>query len=436
MTTQERLEQRINTEATAKERLSALQELMDLYQEGVLASPEPTNYVNNHIHTIYSFSPYSPCGAAYNAWKNGLLTAGIMDHDSVAGCEEFIAAGQIIHLAITCGFEIRSDMSKTPFAGKRINNPDQNSVAYMACHGIPHQNIGTVQRWLEPYRQKRELRNQKMTDNINRILNGTGIQLDYQTDVRGISQASQGGSVTERHLLYALSLKMTSVLGKGQPVLDFLDKQLSITVSGKNLDMLLDQENPMYEYYLLGVLKGNMVEQFYIDATDECPDILTFLKFVQEIGAVAAYPYLGDVGNSVTGDKKTQTFEDAFLDELFSWFAQQGLTAITYMPTRNTSEQLARVISLCDEHEFFQISGEDINTPFQSFRCEAIRKPQFQHLVRSTWALIGDEMKASEQLSEGMFTKDTLAKIPSLQERIIFYSDYAREKMNLENLKD
>ena len=41
-----------------------------------------------------------------------------------------------------------------------------------------------------------------------------------------------------------------------------------------------------------------------------------FVKFVSDLGAIPAYAYLGDVGDSVTGDKKAQKFEDDFLPEL------------------------------------------------------------------------------------------------------------------------
>ena len=55
-----------------------------------------TDEVNNHVHTIYSFSPYSPTAAVYKAWKAGLKAVGCMDHDSVSGCEELIEACRIV----------------------------------------------------------------------------------------------------------------------------------------------------------------------------------------------------------------------------------------------------------------------------------------------------------------------------------------------------
>ena len=42
------------------------------------------------------------------------------------------------------------------------------------------------------------------------------------------------------------------------------------------------------------------------------------------------------------------------------------------MPTRNTMEQLTRLRRLCDENGLFQVSGEDINSPRQSFIIRAM----------------------------------------------------------------
>ena len=93
--------------------------------------------------------------------------------------------------------------------------------------------------------------------------------------------------------------------------------------------------------------------------------------------------YLGDVGDCVTGDKRAQKFEDDYLDELVRLpDAELGFRAITYMPSRNTKAQLTRVRALCEQYGLFQISGEDINSPRQSFVCEAQRDPMFANLLR------------------------------------------------------
>ena len=139
METAELLKTISRVDISADERLAALAELKKKIDAGEIPTPERGIFVNNHIHTTYSFSPYSPTKALYMAWQNGLGTAGIMDHDSVSGAYEFIEAGEIIGMPVTVGAECRLNMENTALAGKRINNPDQISVAYSAIHGIPHQ---------------------------------------------------------------------------------------------------------------------------------------------------------------------------------------------------------------------------------------------------------------------------------------------------------
>lgn len=380
-----------------------LDELLDIKRRtdnGELPEPPETIYVNNHIHTTYSFSPYTPTKALYMAWQNGLRTAGIMDHDSVGGAREFLAASEIIGMPVTVGVECRVDMSHTPLNGRRINNPDQLSVAYVAMHGIPHCNLAAVGRFFAPYRERRNERNRAMCENITRLVSPYGLSLDFDADVLPISNYSKGGSVTERHILFALTKKITALYNTPAEVVAFLRK-MNIAVSEKAEKLILaGRETPdFYEYDILGVLKSSMVEKFYIDATDECPDVTDFIDMVHKNGGIAAYAYLGDIVSSVTGDKKAQTFEDAYLDELFDVLRDLNFDAVTYMPTRNTPAQLDRIMALCDSHGFFQISGEDINSPRQSFRCHALDDAKFSHLIDATYALIGYEKAATQNIT-------------------------------------
>ena len=384
--------------------MMTLEQLRDIKvrtDKGELPAPPDTYYVNNHIHTTYSFSPYNPTEAVYMAWKNGLKTAGIMDHDSASGAKEFIEAGKIIGMPVTCGIECRIDMSMTALNGRRINNPDQKSVAYVAMHGIPHQNIDRVDAFLAPYRAKRNIRNKKMCENITELVKPYGLSLDFEKDVLPISNYAVGGSVTERHILFALAKKITSIYKTPAEVIDFLENGMKIKLSEKLRGFIADGDKTpeFYEYDILGVLKSDLVEKFYIPATDECPAAPDFIKMVHDNGGIAAYAYLGDIGESVTGDKKAQKFEDEYLDLLVDVIKELGFDAITYMPTRNTLEQLQLIMKICKDNNFFQISGEDINSPRQSFLCKALDDDHFKHLIDNTYTLIGYETEASEDLA-------------------------------------
>ena len=384
-------------------RLDALRGLKQMIDAGEIPAPVSGEDVNNHIHTTYSFSPYSPTKAVWMAYNAGLKTAGIMDHDSLSGAREFIEAAKIVGILSTIGVECRASMKDTPLFDRRINNPDQNGVAYMALHGVPHQNIDLVIDFFKPYSAARNERNRKMIDNINALTEHVGIVLDFDRDVVPLSNSFLGGSVTERHLLFALAKKITARFGKGAAVVDFLENDLKISISNKVKGFLLDEGNAVYEYDLLGALKSNMVEKFYIDADAECPPVREVLALGRKIGAISAYAYLGDVGDSVTGDKKAQKFEDSYIGLLFDTIKGLGFNAVTDMPSRNTMEQLRRVRSMCDLYGLFQISGEDINSPRQKFICEAQRNPEFSNLHDATLRLIRHEAEATEDITKAMF---------------------------------
>lgn len=339
---------------SAKERLDTLREVA---QETRFPDMDP-RFINNHIHTTYSFSPYSPAAAVFAARSEGLCTAGIVDHDSIGGAREFLEAGKIIGLPVTIGIETRVNMRGTFLEGRTINNPDQKGIAYMVLHAVPHAMIDRVQDYFRPLREHRNDRNRRMTENI---VKESGLDLDFDRDVLPLSQYDDGGSVTERHLMQALARK-----------------------EDPGRDMLS-------EYDRVGELKKSFIPKVYINATDECPDFADYVDFCRSVGSILAYPYLGDVTQSVTGDKKAQQFEDDYLDELFVFLHDAGIRAVTYMPTRNTDAQLNRLRALCDRYEMMQISGEDINSPRQKFVIEKMKEPRFDNLIKSTWDLIKHE---------------------------------------------
>ena len=155
---------------SADERLENLKKIRIRLDRGEF-SPRPKGiFVNNHIHTIYSFSPYSPAAAVYCARDEGLQTAGIMDHDTIAGAVEFRKAGKIAGIGTTCGMECRADLSGTRMEGRKLNNPDQAGICYMAIHSVPESGFARLQEVFGPLRERRNARNRKMTGNISRLM--------------------------------------------------------------------------------------------------------------------------------------------------------------------------------------------------------------------------------------------------------------------------
>ncbi|MDR1637489.1 MAG: PHP domain-containing protein [Treponema sp.] len=414
--------------AEPAERIAALKGFVEA---GGLASLPPLNgEINNHIHTIYSFSPYTPAMAALKAREAGLEAAGSVDHDSYAAAGEMREACALTGLGCVTGFELRVSLRHTEFADRKINSPDSKGIAYVTVQGIPLWAGERVGEFLKPVTAARRKRNIRMTEGLNRILAAAGLGgLDYERDVEPLSMYREGGSVTERHLLYALSLRLIEAAGPGEGLLQFIKEKFALELSGRNLSYLSDPDNPYYAYDLLGVLKGSLNDRIFIQPEDEeCPRVETLTAFAQSINAIPSYAYLGDVTESVTGDKKAEKFEDDYLGDLIPRLKDFGFQGLTYMPPRNTPAQLARLRRFCRKQDLLEISGVDINSPRQVFQCPEIRRPQFAPLVESTWALAAHERLASADPRQGLFNPEDPLAGKSLAERIAAFAGLGRRK--------
>ena len=372
---------------TKEERLEAVRALRLCADEGRLAIPVPDGNTNNHIHTTFSFSPYSPTKAVFAACMSGLSAAGIIDHDSVGGIPEFREAGRIMGMPTTAGFELRAGFGETPFENRTLNNPDQPGVAYMTVHGLADSKRAIAEDFLKPVGEARGKRNIRMCERLAEV---AGIGINYEKDVVPLSEKLHGGSVTERHILCALSLKLIEKHGRGQALAERL--KMYPTIDSRAVEGLAEPDEGLFLYDLIGVLKAGFIESFYVPAgVEECPNVRELVVFAAASDSVLAYAYLGDIENSVTGDKKAQAFEDGYLDELFEALDGLGIRAVTYMPPRNTRAQLLRVRALCEKYGMLQISGEDINSPRQRFISEASKDPLFSNLRETTELLISHE---------------------------------------------
>ena len=228
-----------------------------------------------------------------------------------------------------------------------------------------------------------------MTAKINEIM-AHGIEIDFERDVLPTSMQHDGGSVTERHLLAALADRIIKEVGISR-VAGFLEGALGLKLSVRQRRWLEEADPLYFRYDVLGILKSSLNPKIYIPATDELMNIEQAMRLGDEVGGILCYAYLGDVEDSPTGDKKAESFEDSYLDELFEFLQEKGVRGITFMPSRNTRAQLERLMEKCREFGMYQISGEDINQPRQSFICPQLVEPEFAHLVGAAWSLVERE---------------------------------------------
>lgn len=414
--------------ATPVQRLAALRE----YLAGGPEFPEFVAESNNHVHTIYSFSPYTPAMAALRAREAGLQVVGSVDHDSAGAAAELAEAATLLGMGAVTGFECRVYMysadevegGRAPLHHRKLNNPDTPGIAYMTVQGIPARSREAVAEYLRPVREARLKRTARMVERTNEILGRLGAPLiDLEDDIVERSQFLRGGTVTERHLLAAMASKLLDRFGRGQSLVDGL-AGLGLALGGKVRDQLADPGNPHLVFDLLGVMKAEFLDQIYLvpDRT-ECPTMAEVAAFAQSVDAIPAYAYLGDVTASPTGDKKAEKFEDDFLDQLVDELGRLGIPAITYMPPRNTAAQMERVARLAAEHGLLEVSGVDINTPRQVFNCPELQRPELGHLNDATWAMVAHEQLAEADGALGLFAAASPLAGLSLGERVSRYAE-------------
>ena len=404
-------------------RLAAAAEVGQALKSGVLKR-ERSDEVNCHVHTMYSFSPYYPAMVAWKAIEARLLAVGIIDHDSVSGCAEMLDAGAKLGIAATAGFEMRATFAGTRVAGRKLNNPDSVDLGYIAIHGLPRRAFAEAKAFLAPMFAARNRRNRRMVAALNGLLALLAIPaIDFDREVVAISQAADQGSITERHLCCALANRLIAVSGGGEALLALLRGPLGLAVPAKLAPLLAEAANPHRVYDLIGVLKSQFLDRIFIQPDgEECIPVARAVEFGNRVGAIPVYAYLGDVGESPTGDKKAELFEDAYLDLLVDEVAQLGFKGITYMPPRNTTAQLARLQALCRQHRLFEISGVDINSSRQTFTCPIILEPQFRHLVDATWALFAHERLANHDPRLALFSSVNPLAAHSLADRVAAYA--------------
>ena len=410
--------------ADPSRRLETLRRLMSLVRHGLLPAVPRTGACNNHVHSTYSFSPYTPSQIAWKAYEAGLSVCGIVDHDTVAGVGEFVEACKIVGVVPTVGFELRVRFDGTPLEGLRFNNPDQTSVAYFPVHGVPLSALEQITDLLQPVRAARLERNRKMTGQLDAMLSPAGLGLDFERDVIPVSRWEEGGTITERHLLFAAGQKLIARCGRGPGLVTFLRESMNLPVSGAALAWLSDPENPYYDFDLTNLLKGHLSPRMYLPAEEaELPGIRETIRTLTNLGCIPTYTYLGDVrGASVTGDKRAQAFEDDILETLLQTLHSYGLRAVSSAPTRNAPDQVARLEALCKKYELLEVLGEDINQPRQPFVNTNLRPEQQARFHLAAWALAGHEAAVNADSDAGLFSAVAVAGTPELTRRI---SDYA-----------
>ena len=390
---------------------SALVELQKLLKEELL--PPTGDEVNIHIHTTYSGSPYPPTAAVYFARRAGLGVCGLMDDLSIAGAEEFLQAAAIAGMHATVGMACRVHMKGTPFAGRRLNSPHQEGVAWMSLHAVPHDRMHGLNDRFAPFREKRLVRMRQQTEAANALLLQHGLAIRFERDVLPLSNCTVGGSVTSQHIACAIARRLLEMVGSGEALAAFIREGLAMPLAGEEEQRL---RGAGCMDALAGWVRGVFLPRIRVEATDELPNVREALGLCNEAGAIPAYAYVGG-----------EAFEDGCLDALLPYLKGLGFRAVTCRPSRNSRAQLERLRALCGQCGLLLLSGEGVCQLGQPFLCEAQRDVAYRSLTDAAWALAAHEWRATADAQNGLFSTESVKKWPDLRERVRVFALQGRK---------
>ena len=125
---------------------------------------------------------------AWKAYKSGLSTCGIIDHESVGWMQRI--SGGVPHSG--CGayhwIEIRLNWNHTPLKDKMFNDPDQKSLGYFPIHGVACIELAEIEKFFTADPSGKILQESEMVKNIDSILRNYGLGLDFESDVIPVSK--------------------------------------------------------------------------------------------------------------------------------------------------------------------------------------------------------------------------------------------------------
>ncbi len=295
-------------------RESALQQITQQIEAGVIKTSPEMDVVNMHCHSFFSFNGYgySPSALAWLAKKEGYKAIGIVDFDTLDGVDEFLHACDILNVRGSAGIETRSYIHE--FSDRVINSPGEPGVSYVMGVGFPASFVPVEsQPILEDMQIRAINRNKVIIERVNAFL--SPVSVDYENDVVTLTP---GGNVTERHIVQAYVLSSRK---KSSDLVKFWSEKLDLS-NDEVINLLQDLPRLQNTIRRKLMKKGGVG---YIEPTgDSFPLLEDVNKLTVSCGAIPSIAWL---------DGTTQGEMDA--EELFSLQIEKGAAVLNIIPDRN-----------------------------------------------------------------------------------------------------
>lgn len=312
--TQTHLETQLNDFDPARRR-AALDELIQMADQGVIELPEPGHAVNMHCHTFYSFNGYgySPTCFAWKARQAGLAVAGVVDFDVLDAVEEFLDAASRLNLRAAAGLETRLFLPE--FSSREINSPGEPGITYHMGMGFPKSDVPD-KAFLAELKELAQRRTQGLIERVNGYL--TPVEVDYHLDV---TPWTPNGNVTERHVCQAYEAKAAEVFPDEDERVRFWAQKLK--TDSAEIKKLLGDSPAMQALIRSKTMKRGGPGYVQPDS-DAFPRLNRFNRFALEAHALPTLTWLDG----------TSAGEQA-MDELLDLHMDAGTAALNIIPDRN-----------------------------------------------------------------------------------------------------
>ncbi len=303
---------------------------------------------NCHIHTSESFSVFrSPSEAVWQAARESIAVLGINDHYTVAGHEEFRAACQVAGISAAFSIEAVAVDREAADAGLKLNDPDNPGRIYLCGKGItryPIQSLPEMQD-LARMRAALERRNREITAKVAQLFRDR-LGADGPT-WENVVTLTPRGNATERHVAFAVLLRLRRLeLEQKKPLAELVMALCGVAAPANGDDAAL-------QIFLRAKLMKAGAPAFVREDPDAFVSVADLRSIFLAFGSIPTYPILGNP--VLAGEQNIE----ALLDRLGS----MGFYAVEVIPTRNTRERLAEIVSAAQRRWWPVFNGTEHNTP-------------------------------------------------------------------------
>ena len=300
------------------ERRQAMEALAALTRAGKIELLPRKGWINLHCHTFFSYNAYgySPSWFAWEAWRQGLDVAGIVDFDCLDGTHEFLEAGRLLGLKTTVGFETRVFIRE--YRHLVTNSPQEPGVSYLITTGFtepPKPGTGAA-RTLTGMAARARSRNLVMLAKINDYLDP--VRIDYERDVLPLTAA---GNATERHMLEAYETAARRLFPHDDRLAEFWSRKLG---EGKEAVRALLHNSPALRDLIRSRLMKHGGVGYAQPEEGSFPPLEEVIEMTLSCGAIPVAGWLDG-----TNDGEADPIE------LFEFFRSKGCAVANIIPDRN-----------------------------------------------------------------------------------------------------